>query len=90
MCSQASQLHDAHVIYWQMSSLTACRQLGLRLHALDSPMPLYDAVTGQPVSLEVDVRVEKLRDQLMDEARERVDELGEEAVTGECRLWIHT
>ena len=45
-------------------------------------MPLYDAVTGQPVPAELDERVERLRDQLMDEARERVDELGEEAVAG--------
>ena len=40
-------------------------------------------ITGEPVPQTVDSRVERLRDALMDDARERVDDLGEDLVVGE-------
>ncbi|KAK9805594.1 hypothetical protein WJX72_006757 [[Myrmecia] bisecta] len=64
-------------------SAVVARQLGVPLHQLGNLLPLYDGLTGQPVVPEVDARVEKVRDSLMDEARERVEELGEDAVQGE-------
>ena len=45
-------------------------------------LPLYDGVTGEAVPQHMDNRVEKLRDALMDDARERVDNLGEDLVVG--------
>lgn len=74
--------NDAAVPSAILQLRAACRQLGLTLHALESHLPLYDGLSGQLVPPELDERVEKLRDQLMDEARERVDELGEDAVAG--------
>ena len=46
-------------------------------------LPLFDGETGQAVSKATDNRVERLRDVLMDDARERVDDLGEDLVVGE-------
>jgi hypothetical protein len=60
-----------------------CRQLGIRLHELGRTLPLYDGVTGLPVPADVDARVERVRDTLMDDARERVDREGEAATMGE-------
>lgn len=60
----------------------ACRQLGSELHQLHPVLPLFDGVTGQAVPQQVDNRVERLRDALMDDARERVDDLGEDLVVG--------
>ena len=60
----------------------SCRQLGLQLHVLDTPLPLYDGQTGLLVPQHTDTRVERLRDALMDSARERVEDLGEAAVEG--------
>ena len=59
-----------------------CRQLGRKLHELHPVLPLYDGVTGQAVPQHMDNRVERLRDALMDDARERVDDLGEDLVVG--------
>ena len=50
---------------------------------MDSPLPLYDGVTGQLIPADVDARVEHVRDALLDAARQRVDTLGEAAVEGE-------
>ena len=66
-----------------------CRQLGTELHELQPSLPLFDGETGQAVSHATDSRVERLRDALMDDARERVDDLGEDLVVGillHCRL----
>ena len=60
----------------------ARRQLGSDLHQLHPVLPLFDGVTGQAVPQHVDNRVERLRDALMDDARERVDDLGEDLVVG--------
>ena len=60
----------------------SCRQLGVQLHELQPALPLFDGVTGQAVAQAVDTRVERLRDALMDDARERVDDLGEDLVVG--------
>ena len=60
----------------------ACRQLGSELHHLHPVLPLFDGVTGEAVPQHVDNRVERLRDALMDDARERVDDLGEDLVVG--------
>ena len=60
----------------------ACRQLGSELHHLQPVLPLFDGVTGQAVAQHIDNRVERLRDALMDDARERVDDLGEDLVVG--------
>lgn len=59
-----------------------CRQIGAELHELTPALPLYDGVTGQAVLQATDSRVERLRDVLMDDARERVDNLGEDLVAG--------
>jgi len=59
-----------------------CRQLGLEFHSLQSELPLFDGETGVRVGEEEDRRVEVLRDALMDAARSRVEELGEDAVAG--------
>lgn len=56
--------------------------MGRELHELKPALPLFDGVTGQPVPQTVDNRVERLRDALMDDARERVDDLGEDLVVG--------
>ena len=66
-----------------------CRQLGLQLHTLDpTRLPLYDGITGELIPADMDSRVERVRDALLDAARERVDELGEAAVDGELCLVI--
>lgn len=61
----------------------AHRQLGISLHELKQFLPLYDGVTGQPVPEDLDKRIERVRDALMDDARERVDTLGEAMTEGE-------
>ena len=58
------------------------RQLGSELHELHPVLPLFDGVTGHAVPQHIDNRVERLRDALMDDARERVDDLGEDLVVG--------
>ena len=58
------------------------RQVGVELHELQPALPLFDGVTGEAVPQAVDTRVERLRDALMDDARERVDDLGEDLVVG--------
>ena len=65
-----------------------CRQLGLQLQVLDTPLPLYDGHTGLPVPPHTDTRVERLRDTLMDSARARVEDLGEAAVEGVWGLYL--
>lgn len=45
-------------------------------------LPLFCGVTGARISEEQDKRIEVLRDALMDAARSRVEELGEDAVAG--------
>lgn len=53
------------------------------LHFLDhKTMPLFDGLSGALVPDELDARVDRLRDSLMDEARARVEDLGEDAVAG--------
>ncbi|KAL0040091.1 hypothetical protein WJX79_005960 [Trebouxia sp. C0005] len=64
-------------------SAILAKQMGRELHELKPALPLFDGVTGQPVPQTVDNRVERLRDALMDDARERVDDLGEDLVVGE-------
>lgn len=64
-------------------SAILAKQVGTELHELKPALPLFDGVTGQPVPQTVDSRVERLRDALMDDARERVDDLGEDLVVGE-------
>ena len=59
-----------------------CRQLGLTLYPIESALPLYDGATGEAISEETDARLERVRDALLDAARERVDTLGEDAVDG--------
>ena len=59
-----------------------CRQLGLKLVGLRPELPLFCGVTGARISEEQDKRIEVLRDALMDAARSRVEELGEDAVAG--------
>ena len=46
-------------------------------------LPIYDAVTGEAVSEDADKLVERVRDALLDDARERVDTLGEAATEAE-------
>ena len=58
------------------------RQLGLELVDLSPDLPLFCGVTGAKISEEQDKRIEVLRDALMDAARSRVEELGEDAVAG--------
>jgi hypothetical protein len=53
------------------------RQLKIALHQLGSSLPIYDAETGERINEDLDARVEELRDKLLDEAREKVDQLGE-------------
>lgn len=59
-----------------------CRQLGLELVGLSPELPLFCGVTGARISEEQDKRMEVLRDALMDAARSRVEEMGEDAVAG--------
>lgn len=40
------------------------RQLGISLHALGSRLPLYDGVTGAPISEATDARVERVTQRL--------------------------
>ena len=49
---------------------------------LSPDLPLFCGVSGAKISEEQDKRIEVLRDALMDAARSRVEELGEQAVTG--------
>jgi len=60
-------------------SATIAAQLGLGLKTLGNKLPLYDGVTGELVSDELDARVERHRDALMDRARLRVDREGDDA-----------
>ena len=61
------------------------RQLGLRLVELREGCPLYDTKTGEKVTKEMDEKVERIRDLVMDEARSKVDANGESA-TAESSL----
>ena len=65
-----------------ISTRLLCRQLGLELVGLTPELPLFCGVTGARISEEQDRKIDVLRDALMDAARSRVDELGEEAVAG--------
>lgn len=56
--------------------------MGLELHTLGQHLPLFDGETGAEFSSDQDQKIELLRDALMDSARSRVEELGEEAVSG--------
>lgn len=63
----------------------------MEFHGLGQELPLFDGVTGEKVGEEQDKRIELLRDALMDSARARVEELGEEKVTGkrlECQAFL--
>lgn len=51
-------------------------------------LPLFCGVTGARISEEQDKRIEVLRDALMDAARSRVEELGEDAVAGRPDLFL--
>ena len=62
-------------------SATIAAQLGLGLKTLGNKLPLYDGVTGELVSDELDARVERHRDALMDRARLRVDREGDDATS---------
>lgn len=53
---------------------------------LSPDLPLYDGISGTKVSEDQDRKIEVLRDGLMDAARSRVEELGEEAVAGAACL----
>lgn len=76
-------LHKHKHAVWNMQcAYRHCRQLGSELHELHPVLPLFDGLTGQAVPQHVDNRVERLRDVLMDDARERVDDLGEDLVVG--------
>jgi len=55
------------------------KQLGLRLVELRDGCPLYDTKTGERVSKDMDEKVERIRDLVMDEARAKVDASGESA-----------
>lgn len=77
----ASYQHK-HAVWNILCAHCHCRQLGSKLHVLHPVLPLFDGVTGQAVPQHVDNRVERLRDVLMDDARERVDDLGEDLVVG--------
>ena len=61
------------------------KQLGLRLVELRDGCPLYDTKTGEKVSKDMDEKVERIRDLVMDEARSKVDANGESA-TAESSL----
>ena len=64
--------------------MLVCRQLGLTLYPIRQHMlPIYDGLTGQAVSDATDRAVERVRDALLDDARERVDSLGEAATEAE-------
>ena len=54
-------------------------QIDLKLVELRTGCPLYDGEDGRLVDGEKDARIEKLRDLLMDEARETVEARGEDA-----------
>ena len=89
-CVQPAILFQS--VVWTCVSLGCCRQVGLQLHELSTQLPLYDAETGQPVSQETDNRMERLRDTLMDDAREHVERMGEDQATGgrsTCRWRLH-
>ncbi|KAK9903424.1 hypothetical protein WJX75_005208 [Coccomyxa subellipsoidea] len=65
-------------------STLVARQLGLTLYPIRQHMlPIYDGLTGQAVSDATDRAVERVRDALLDDARERVDSLGEAATEAE-------
>jgi len=57
------------------------KQLRLPLVELREGCPLYDTKTGEQVSKELDEKVERIRDLVMDEARAKVDSSGESEVT---------
>lgn len=54
----------------------------MELCGLGKELPLFDGASGAEVAPEQDRRIELLRDALMDAARGRVEELGEDAVSG--------
>ena len=54
-------------------------QLRLKLKAVGTTLPLYDTVTGERVPRELDAEVEGIRDELLDAARQTVDDRGEAA-----------
>ena len=58
------------------------KQLGLNLVELREGCPLYDTKTGEQVSKEMDEKVERIRDLVMDEARAKVDAGGESQMIG--------
>jgi len=59
-------------------SALLCRQLGIELHPLESEaLPLFDITTGKPVDPSLDKEVEMLRDQMMDDAAEELEEVME-------------
>jgi monoamine oxidase len=59
-------------------SALLCRQLGIELHPLESEaLPLFDITTGKPVDPALDKEVEMLRDQVMDDAAEELEEVME-------------
>ncbi|KAL4433102.1 hypothetical protein ABPG77_006529 [Micractinium sp. CCAP 211/92] len=59
-------------------SAILCRQLGIKLHPLGEQLPLLDTATGLPVPEELDKSVEKLRDELMDDVADLLDDMPEE------------
>jgi hypothetical protein len=75
---------------WLSSKVCWSRQLKIALHQLGSSLPIYDAETGKRIDEDLDTRVELLRDTLLDEARERVDQLGEVREHTEAHTYTHT
>ncbi len=61
-------------------SAIVASQLGLGLHPLGDHLPLYDGETGERALATTDERVERVRDEVMDRARLRVDREGADAV----------
>ncbi|PRW44477.1 lysine-specific histone demethylase 1-like protein 3 isoform A [Chlorella sorokiniana] len=59
-------------------SAVICKQLGIRLHELGERLPLLDTATGLPVPAQLDAEVEKLRDELMDDVADFLDDMPEE------------
>lgn len=56
------------------------KQLGLQLVELREGCPIYDMKTGEQFSKDIDEKVDRIRDLVMDEARARVDSSGESEV----------
>ena len=63
-----------------------CRQLGVELHGLGRMLPIFDGETGAPVAPETDARIEGLVNNLLDTAREGVDEADDDPARPDSSL----